>query len=79
VKFSGCPKTSHEVQKALGIKAGNPRRRLSDGGRPLPAPELRPVQTHQQFLANWGQLHSEKYTRLYQTERVLLDGNTVPT
>lgn len=32
VKFPGCPKTSHEVQKALGIKAGNPRRRLSDGG-----------------------------------------------
>lgn len=32
VKFPGCPKTSNEVQKALGIKACNPRRRLSDGG-----------------------------------------------
>jgi hypothetical protein len=58
-----------------GLQPAPPSQRR---GRPLPAPELRPVQTHQQFLANWGQLHSEKYTRLYQTGRVLLDGNTVP-
>jgi hypothetical protein len=79
VKFSGCPRTSRKVQKALGIKAGNPRRRLSDGGGLYLLRNSGRFKRINNFLPTWGQLHSEKYTRLYQTERVLLDGNTVPT